>query len=140
MTQTSSRGLKFFILAVLLALGGGLFLMLGPPQLLAKTESPEFCASCHIHGVALRGLVPPGRAPAQGLRGLPPAQQSNMPPPPPPPPPPPAHYAWKSIDGMKDLFLFHSGQVPERHPSSPSTASKVVQANCVRCHEDRRCP
>lgn len=26
----------------------GLFLLLGPPQLLAKSESPAFCASCHV--------------------------------------------------------------------------------------------
>ena len=44
------------------------------------------------------------------------------------------HYLWKAIDGMKDLIVFHSGKIPERIKIS-SHGEKVLQANCIRCHE-----
>ena len=56
------------------------------------------------------------------------------------------HYLWKSIDGLKDLIVFHSGQVPEQIKIS-SHGREVLQNNCIRCHEttvmvidtDRQC-
>lgn len=45
-----------------------------------------------------------------------------------------AHYLWKSIDGLKDVVVFYSGRVPDRIKIS-SHGEKVLQANCVRCHE-----
>jgi cytochrome c nitrite reductase small subunit len=123
MTQTSSRGLKFFILAVLLALGGGLFLMLGPPQLLAKTESPEFCASCHVMEAQYEAWFHQGahRRKACVECHLPHGNLAE-------------YYTWKSIDGMKDVVVFNSGRVPERIVISQH-GEKVLQGNCVRCHE-----
>jgi cytochrome c nitrite reductase small subunit len=44
------------------------------------------------------------------------------------------HYLWKSIDGLKDVLIFHSGKVPEPIKIS-SHGEKVLQANCIRCHE-----
>ena len=44
------------------------------------------------------------------------------------------HYLWKSIDGLKDVIIFYSGRVPERIKIS-SHGEKVLQANCIRCHE-----
>jgi cytochrome c nitrite reductase small subunit len=44
------------------------------------------------------------------------------------------HYLWKAIDGMKDLIVFHSGKIPEQIKIS-SHGEKVLQSNCVRCHE-----
>lgn len=108
-----------FTFAALAALA---FLLVGPPQLLAKSESPAFCASCHVmeeqhtawsHAGAHRRIrcvdchLPNGN--------------------------PLVHYAWKSIDGMKDVVSFHSGMVPERITLS-SHGAKVVQKNCIRCH------
>ena len=99
------------------------FLLIGPPQLLAKSESPAFCASCHVmeeqhtawsHAGAHRRIrcvdchLPNGSALS--------------------------HYVWKSIDGMKDVISFHSGRVPERITLT-SHGAKVVQSNCIRCHE-----
>lgn len=113
----------------LLAFGGvglaalALFLLVGPPQLLAKSESPDFCASCHVmeeqhtawsHAGAHRRIrcvdchLPNGNHVE--------------------------HYVWKSIDGMKDVISFNTGMVPERIALS-SHGAKVVQANCIRCHE-----
>lgn len=115
------------ILALLIFAGIGLvltvFLLVGPPQLLAKSESPAFCASCHVmeeqhtawsHAGAHRRIrcvdchLPNG---------------NHL-----------VHYVWKSIDGMKDVISFNTGMVPERITLSQHGA-KVVQANCIRCHE-----
>ncbi len=121
------RVTKRFVIALLLAAPGGLaimaFILIGPPKLLAKSESPNFCASCHVmeeeytawrHAGAHRRIkcvdchLPNGN--------------------------PVEHYVWKSIDGMKDVVLFHSGHVPETITLS-AHGDHVVQANCVRCHE-----
>ncbi len=100
------------------------FLLVGPPQLLAKSESPDFCASCHVmeeqhtawsHAGAHRRIrcvdchLPNG---------------SHL-----------VHYFWKSIDGMKDVVSFNTGMVPERITLS-SHGAKVVQSNCIRCHAE----
>ncbi len=45
-----------------------------------------------------------------------------------------SHYLWKSVDGLKDLVVFHSGSVPEQIKIS-SHGEKTLQANCIRCHE-----
>jgi cytochrome c nitrite reductase small subunit len=44
------------------------------------------------------------------------------------------HYVWKSIDGMKDAAVFYSGNVPE-HITLSAHGEKVLQRNCMRCHE-----
>jgi cytochrome c nitrite reductase small subunit len=44
------------------------------------------------------------------------------------------YYLWKSIDGLKDMVVFYSGRVPDRITVS-SHGEKVLQANCIRCHE-----
>jgi cytochrome c nitrite reductase small subunit len=44
------------------------------------------------------------------------------------------YYLWKSIDGLKDVIVFYSGQVPDRIKIS-SHGKKVLQENCIRCHE-----
>ena len=115
------------VMAILLGGVAGLvlmvFLLFGSPQLLAKSESPAFCASCHVmeeqhtawsHAGAHRRIrcvdchLPNG---------------NHL-----------EHYVWKSIDGMKDVIWFNTGMVPERITLSGHGA-KVVQSNCIRCHE-----
>lgn len=98
------------------------FLLFGPPALLAKSESPQFCSSCHVmqaqydawfHEGAHRGIqCVDCHLPHQNLF---------------------VHYLWKSIDGMKDVIVFHSGTVPERIVISDH-GQEVLQDNCVRCH------
>ena len=46
----------------------------------------------------------------------------------------PLHYLWKSIDGLKDVAVFYSGQVPGRIKIS-SHGMRVIKDNCIRCHE-----
>mgnify|MGYP001565625357 FL=1 len=43
------------------------------------------------------------------------------------------HYTWKSLDGIKDVLLFYSGNVSEHIKLSAHSAG-VLQANCIRCH------
>lgn len=133
----SKRG-KYVV--ALITAGGGvvlllLFLVLGPPRLLAKSEQPDFCGSCHVMeseydawahaGAHRRKLCVDCHLPNDNTA---------------------VHYMWKGLDGMKDVLLFYSGTVPEKI-SITSHGAKVVQANCIRCHEqtvtlinqDRKC-
>lgn len=117
-------------LKVLLALAtlsgvAGLFLAFGPPQLLAKTESAEFCQSCHVmqsqyeawfHTGAHRSIACVDCHLPHQNKGL--------------------YYTWKTIDGMKDAYAFYSGNVPEYIRLS-GHGQKTVQQNCIRCHEGR---
>ncbi len=47
----SSKRLKYLGIGIICVALVGLFVVLGPTQLLAKSETPEFCASCHVIGV-----------------------------------------------------------------------------------------
>ena len=123
MSEKKPKTLKMVLLGGGLALVAGLFLMVGPPQLLAKSETPEFCASCHIHEAVYEAWFHEGAHRRKQCVDchLP---NENV----------PMHYAWKSIDGMKDLVLFNAGHVPDDIRITDH-GKKVVQANCIRCHE-----
>jgi cytochrome c nitrite reductase small subunit len=119
----SSKGLKYLGITVVCAALIGLFIALGPPQLLAKSETPEFCASCHVMEAQHTAFMHNGAH--RRLKcvdcHLPNDNVAN-------------HYIWKSIDGMKDVLVFNSGKMPERIELSEHGA-KMVKANCIRCHE-----
>jgi len=119
----SGKRLKIVAIAAACAALFGLFLMLGPPQLLAKSETPDFCASCHVMEAQHTAFMHSGahrrlkcvdcHLPNDGVA---------------------SHYIWKSIDGMKDVLVFNGGKVPEKITLSKHGA-KMVKANCIRCHE-----
>jgi len=112
------------IVFVVLILGGlGAFLAFGPPKLLAKSEAPEFCASCHVMEAEYEAWFHQGahRRKACNECHLP---NQNM----------AFHYFWKSIDGMKDVIVFNSGHVPDNIRISEH-GKAVVYNNCKRCHE-----
>lgn len=111
------------VLAGVVAAGAGLFLALGPPKLLAKSESPEFCGSCHVMEAQYEAWLHQGahRREACVECHLPNGDLAS-------------HYAWKTIDGMKDTVVFYSGHVPEEIRISDH-GREVVRVNCVRCHE-----
>lgn len=112
-----------------LLLGGGaaalllIFLLLGPPQLLAKSEHPDFCAGCHVMEAEYEAWSHAGahRRKACVECHLPNDNTA-------------VHYVWKTIDGMKDIALFYTGAVPE-HITITKHGEQVLQANCIRCHE-----
>jgi cytochrome c nitrite reductase small subunit len=99
------------------------FLMFGPPKLLAKSESPDFCSKCHVMGPEFQAWSHMGAHRRKlcvdchlpnGNTGI--------------------HYIWKTLDGLKDVAFFYSGSVPERIRLT-AHGEKVLQANCIRCHE-----
>ena len=126
---------KYLLVAALIGSAIGLFLLLGPPGLLAKSEKANFCASCHVMESEYEAWFHEGAHHRINCVDchLP---YDNV----------AAHYIRKSIDGMKDVFFFYSGRVPERIEASDH-ARRVVQSNCIRCHEtsvemidnERRC-
>jgi cytochrome c nitrite reductase small subunit len=121
---------KWKILIGILLLGvvgaaGGLFLSFGPPELMAKTETPLFCASCHtmesnfeawFHVGAHRTIKCVDCHLPHENRGV--------------------YYLWKSLDGLWDVAVYYSGRVPERI-NITEHQQRVVQSNCIRCHEAR---
>ena len=119
------KKLNWKVLVLLIILGGavGGFVAFGPPQLMAKTESPLFCNSCHVMESQFEAWFNVGAH--RTIRcvdcHLP---HENM----------PAYYVWKSIDGMKDVLFFYSGRAPE-HIRITAHGTKVLQANCIRCHD-----
>ena len=100
-----------------------LFLGVGPPNLLAKSNTPIYCASCHVmqsqyeawfHSGAHRRIL--------CIDCHLPHENTFL------------HYTWKALDGFKDMIVFYSGTVPERITIS-SHGKEVLQGNCIRCHE-----
>ena len=120
------KGRRAWLIA-LAALGGGMlvaiFLMLGPPRLLAKSETPDFCAGCHVMEAEYDAWAHAGAHRRKVCVDCHLPNQNTA-----------LHYLWKSIDGMKDTLVFYSGRVPERIEIS-AHGQEVVQANCIRCHE-----
>ncbi len=118
---------SFWKPALLLAVlgSGGLFLAFGPPQLLARTETPLFCGSCHVMASQFEAWFQVGAH--RTIRcvdcHLP---HENL----------PAYVLWKSLDGLKDVVVFYSGQTPETIRLS-DRGRRFVQRNCIRCHGER---
>ncbi len=108
-----------------LAAAVGLFVSFGPPKLMAKTETPLFCSSCHVMQSQFESWFNVGAH--RTIRcvdcHLP---HENL----------PAYYLWKSIDGMKDVVVFYSGQTPETIEIS-ERGKGFVRNNCIRCHTER---
>lgn len=119
---------KRVLLYLVVVFGGGfvvvLFFLLGPPKLLAKSGRPDFCARCHVMQAEYEAWIHAGAH----RRGkcvdchLPNENKG-------------VHYVWKAIDGLKDVVIFYSGRVPEQIKLT-SHGGKVLQRNCVRCHEE----
>lgn len=124
MDATKKKGVLYVIVALCLMLGVSIFLMLGPPKLLAKSDEPNFCAGCHVMEDEYEAWSHAGAHRRKKCVDchLP---NENM----------AVHYAQKAIDGMKDVMFYYSGKVSEQIKLS-SHGEKVVQSNCVRCHEE----
>jgi len=113
----------------------GLVMLMTVPKIMAKTSEPVYCASCHVMEAEYTAW---GKAGAHSRKWcvechLPHQNQA-------------AYYVWKSLDGMKDMYVFHLGRVPDEIHASEH-AREVLQANCIRCHaeavahiqKDRQC-
>ena len=98
----------------------GTFALFGPPRMIELTESPEFCGLCHasqngdwLHSAHRGEKCIDCHLPNDNFAD---------------------HYAWKSIDGGKDLFFHFSGLGDGNDTELTAHGKKVLQANCIRCH------
>jgi len=135
MSPARKKALVYVLIAVAIVAAVGLFAAFGPPGLYAKSESPEFCSSCHVMQPEYEAWFYSGahrRIKCVDCH-LPNDHLAN-------------HLFRKSVDGVKDSLAFHTGFVSETiHISDRSAA--VVEDNCRRCHtellarikENRRC-
>src|SRR5262252_7896077 len=116
MTIGSFLPRKIYLIAIgVVGVAVVLFGLVGPPQLLARSEAPDFCGGCHVMkgefeafehtGAHRRKLCVDCHLPNQNMA---------------------LHYAWKSLDGAKDLVLFYTGLVPEQVKLSPRS-TEVLQ-------------
>jgi cytochrome c nitrite reductase small subunit len=125
--MTLPKGKRFWSylgIVIIIGIAGGLFVSFGPPKLYATSETPEFCASCHVMEAeydAWRHQGAHRRIKCIDCH-LPNDQIAN-------------HLTQKSLQGMWDGFIFYSGRVPDRIRLSESGA-KIAQANCERCHAE----
>lgn len=122
MHQRRSRKGAYLIGAAVLA-AAAMFLLLGPPKLLARSDSPQFCSGCHVMEAEFEAWSHAGAHRRKLCVDCHLPNQNQA-----------VHYVWKAIDGMKDVAFFYSGQVPERIMLTAHGA-EVLQQNCVRCHE-----
>jgi cytochrome c nitrite reductase small subunit len=98
------------------------FVLVGPPHVLARSESPAFCVGCHTMESEYEAWIHTGAHRRKDCVDCHlPNQNAAM------------HYLWKSIDGTKDVLLQYSGTYPAEIKLS-SHGREVVQGNCIRCH------
>ncbi len=119
----SNKIVQYLAIIIVAGVAVLFFLMLGPPKLLAKAETPVFCGGCHVMdseydawshaGAHRRKKCVDCHLPHQNMA---------------------IHYVWKSISGIKDAGFFFSGLAPD-HIKITEGGKKILQDNCVRCHE-----
>jgi len=100
-----------------------LFVLWGPPAVMDKTSTPDFCNLCHVMNYHHDAWFMTGlhrnikcvdcHLPNRGFI---------------------SHYVWKGIDGMKDVIFFHADLIAEPIEIS-SHGKETIQDNCVRCHD-----
>jgi cytochrome c nitrite reductase small subunit len=125
-TQSAKQAKKGWrllaILAVVGALAGG-FVNFGPPHLFAKSAEPDFCAGCHVMQSEYENWFYSAHRNFKCVECHLPNTSF------------PRHATWKGIEGMRDVFFFYTGQVPETIRLSEHGQSTLVE-NCRRCHEE----
>jgi cytochrome c nitrite reductase small subunit len=121
--SASTRKAGLLLLIVLaVAAAMGFFLAFGPPGLYAKSESPEFCGSCHVMESQYESWFHSGvHAQIKCVDCHLPNDTMAR------------HLMWKSLDGMRDFVAFHTGRVSDPIKIS-SHGVQIVQENCLRCH------
>ena len=111
------------IIAIGLGLVAVVFLLIGPPRLLAKSESAEFCVQCHVMESQYEAWSHAGAHRRNNCVDCHLPNDNSA-----------VHYTWKTLDGLKDLVMFYTGSVSDSIRVTAHGKS-VLQENCVRCHE-----
>lgn len=116
-------GIRRLLAAASVMAAGAVFLLLGPPKLLEKSESPEFCGSCHsMTEQHLSWSHSMHRTVKCVECHLPNDHFVN-------------HYFWKALDGGKDLFFELFPRQEHYRITLTEHGGEVLQANCIQCHE-----
>ncbi|NWF97449.1 MAG: NapC/NirT family cytochrome c [Nitrospirae bacterium] len=118
------KNVFYVILINLLFLVILLFSACGKTGFISKTEKSEYCGSCHVMQEEYVAWMHSGSHKQKVCVECHLPNDNRA-----------LHYFWKTIDGLKDLLIFHSGKIPERIKLS-AHGIKVVQSNCIRCHEN----
>jgi cytochrome c nitrite reductase small subunit len=84
---------------------------------------PQSCARCHVMQAEYEAWIHSGAHRRKNCSDCHLPNENTF-----------VYYLWKSIDGLKDLIIYHSGKIPEQIKIS-SHGEKVLQTNCIRCHE-----
>ena len=120
------KKLNWKILVLLAVLGGavGVFVAFGPPQLMAKTESPLFCSSCHVMESQYEAWFNVGAHRTIRCVDCHLPHESVI-----------AYYFEKGRQGMHDVYVFSTGTTPELIRANEHS-QEIIQQNCIRCHEE----
>lgn len=87
------------------------------------TETPKFCGLCHSMEPQHTAWEHSAHRQARCIDcHLPNNNAAN-------------HYLWKTIDGNKDVFYEFSGLREHDEIALSPHGHRVLQANCIRCHE-----
>ncbi|MBI4678326.1 MAG: NapC/NirT family cytochrome c [Elusimicrobia bacterium] len=100
-----------------------LVVLFGPPRLFEYSESPGFCAACHVMKEHYESWTHMGSHRSKRCIDCHLPNRHWAP-----------HLLWKGIDGAKDVLSFFSGLVPDPIVLS-ARGRRTAQDNCVRCHE-----
>jgi cytochrome c nitrite reductase small subunit len=111
-----------FLLAILVAGAVTAFVLFGTPRMLARSGEPNFCAGCHVMEAEFEAWAHVGAHRRIKCVDCHLPNQNQY-----------VHYLWKSIDGLKDAYMFYSGQVTDDIELT-AHGRKVLQENCIRCH------
>lgn len=108
----------------------------GAKVTLAKTDSPEYCLSCHVMENHYESWFHSAHHLAATCSDCHVPHQNTA-----------SKLVAKGIDGLRDSYYFYTNQVPDPIQLS-DRGSKIVRENCLRCHgnlmekvenEDRDC-
>ncbi len=98
------------------------YLLFGPPKFLEKSESAQFCASCHTMSEQYHSWRHSAHKVIKCVDcHLPNDNIFN-------------HYLWKAIDGTKDLYYEFFPRQEFYQISLTNHGIAVVQNNCLKCH------
>ncbi len=95
-----------------------------PGGIFEHSESPEFCASCHLHEKHYDTWRKTGAHSTKKCVDCHLPNDNII-----------EHFAWKSIDGLHDVALFFTGNFSD-DPKASARAKNVIQSNCIRCHSE----
>lgn len=122
-TARGRRRWRRLLLGGAVAGAAGFFLLFGPPDLMGRTETPDFCALCHSMRPQHAAWSRSAHRTARCIDCHLPNDHVVH------------HYVRKALDGNKDVFYEFSGLREYDDIRLSVRGRNTLQANCIRCHE-----